>query len=236
MRLPVHVAQLRQRRPALVFLAPLRPRRQPDGEGLGEVLVGMLLRVPAGDVAHEAARERDRAVVVAVRAAERTEEIAPLRRLVQLVGIVEGVPRLVAEVHQDLALVLEIVHRLLEARELRIGEIERDPDHGLAGRTAPFVGQIAERAKFLQALAFELAVKLLNVPFEVRSFELEPELLDGLGQDLLDIRRGFFKGLHAGAIKGSTKIRAIARHRRSDLQSSRHYLRRRIRWPTSRSK
>ena len=42
----VHVLQLLQRRPPGVALLPVRVRRQPDREGLGEVLVGMALRVP----------------------------------------------------------------------------------------------------------------------------------------------------------------------------------------------
>ena len=48
------------------------------------------------------------------------------------------------------ALVFEVVHLLLEARELRVGEIERDSDDRLAGRAAPLVGQVAERAELLR--------------------------------------------------------------------------------------
>ena len=47
---PIDVLELAQRRPALVSLAPARPGRQPDGEGLGEVLGRVRLGVPVVEV------------------------------------------------------------------------------------------------------------------------------------------------------------------------------------------
>jgi len=51
----VDVLELLERGPALVALAPVHTGRQPDSEGLGEVLVGVALRVPGLEVDHEAA-------------------------------------------------------------------------------------------------------------------------------------------------------------------------------------
>src|SRR5262249_31584116 len=158
--------------PALVLLAPSRARGQPNRERFGEVFVGMLLRVPAGDVPHESPGERHRPVVVAIRAPERSEESSPFGRLEELVGVVERVPGLVARVHQDLALVFEIVHLFFQPRELWVGEVERNPDDRLSRRASPFVGQVAERTKESEPLALELAVYLLNEPLDRRAFEL----------------------------------------------------------------
>ncbi len=46
----IDVAQLLHRRPVLVLLAPVPARSQPDRECFREIFVGMLLRVPAGDM------------------------------------------------------------------------------------------------------------------------------------------------------------------------------------------
>jgi hypothetical protein len=127
----------------------------------------------------------------------RTEEIAPLVRLVQLVRVVEGVSRLVAQVEHDFARVLEVVHFLLEPGELGVGEVERDADDGLSRRASPFVRQVAERPELLEPLALELPVELLDKPFERRALQLQAELLDGLGEDFLDVRGSFFESLQA---------------------------------------
>ena len=60
----VHVLELLERRPVGVARAPVGLRVQPDGERLGEVLVGMALRVPAVEVQDEALAVRLRRVVV----------------------------------------------------------------------------------------------------------------------------------------------------------------------------
>ena len=54
----VHVFELLQRGPVLVAPAPLGSRVQPHRKRLGEVLVGMALRVPVVDVQDEAAAVR----------------------------------------------------------------------------------------------------------------------------------------------------------------------------------
>jgi hypothetical protein len=192
---PVHVLQFREGPPPAVLLAPVGPRGEPHRESLREVLVRVLLGVPAVDVAHEALRERHGPVVLPVGPAKRPEELAPLRRLVEAIRVVEGVSRLVTQVHHDLALVFEVVHLLLESRELRVGEVEGDSDHRLTRRAAPLVREVAERAEFPDSLSIQLAVEPLDRPLERRSFELEAQLLDRLGEDFLDVWRRFFEGL-----------------------------------------
>src|SRR5262245_56351681 len=122
----------------------------------------MLLRVPAGDVTHELAAEWNRPIAVAIAAVVGGEQAAPFERDVEPIGVVERVAGLVAQVHHDLALVLEVVQDALELRELGIGEIEGDADHRLSTRASPFVGEVAHRAEALETLAIELTVELLD--------------------------------------------------------------------------
>ena len=89
------------------------------------------------------ARERHRLVFVAIGPAEGAEELAPLGGLVELVGVVEGVSGFVAQVHHDLARVLEVVHLALEPLQFRVGEVEGNADHRLARRASPLVGEVA---------------------------------------------------------------------------------------------
>src|SRR5437868_6411629 len=42
----IHVFKFLQRPPLRVTLAPVQSRREPDREGLGEIFVGMALRIP----------------------------------------------------------------------------------------------------------------------------------------------------------------------------------------------
>ncbi len=126
----------------------------------------MLLRVPALHVAHEAPIEGHRLVAIAVGPIERPELLAPFRGLVEPVRVVEGVARLVPEVHPDLAGVLDVVQLLLEAREIGVGQIERDADDRLLIRASPLVGQVGGRAKSLQSLGLQLAIEIGDVAFD----------------------------------------------------------------------
>ncbi len=194
----LHVQQFFHRAPALVALAPLRAWSHPDGEGLGEILVGMLLRVPPFHVPDVLARERDRAVEVAIRTAEGAKQLAPFRSLEKLVCIIESVPRFVAHVHHDLAGIFQVIHLALQALEFGVGEIKGNANHRLLRGASPFVGEIALRAELLQAFALQFPVKLLDKTLNGRSLELQPHLADGLGEDLLNVRRSFFEGAHGG--------------------------------------
>jgi hypothetical protein len=127
--------------------------------GLGKVLVRMLLRVPAFHVPDKATMEGHGSVAVAVGTIERPEPLAPLGGLEELVRVVEGVARFVTQVHADLANVLEIVELLLETRQIGVGQIERDPDDRLLGRAPPLVGEIRGRAEALESLGLEIPVE-----------------------------------------------------------------------------
>ena len=126
----------------------------------------MLLRVPPLDVPDEVLAERDGPVLVAVRPEEGAEQVAPLGRGVQAIGVVEDVTRLVTHVHHDLAIGLEGIRGLLDRLKLRIGQIERNAEHRLLVRASPFVGQIADGPKLLEPASIELLVQLPNVAFD----------------------------------------------------------------------
>ena len=91
----VHVFQL-QGRPVGIALAPLRVRVEPHRERLGEVLVGMALRVPGIEVQHEALAVGLGAVLGDTRPTT-AEQLEPLAAALQLVGVVDGVAGLVAQ-------------------------------------------------------------------------------------------------------------------------------------------
>ena len=105
----------------------------------------------------------------------------------------------------DLVAIFEVVHLLFEAGELGIGEVKRDADDRLSRRAAPLVREINHRTEPAQALALELVVQALDESLDRRPFELESEFLDGLGQELLDVGRGFLEGAQRNSPKGNTK-------------------------------
>src|SRR6266567_6088076 len=105
-------------------------------------------------------------------------------------------------VHHDFSRVFKVVHVALKLCQVGIGEIERNTNDGLAGRASPFIGEITKRTELVNALGFEFAIKLLNEAFERRTFELEPEFANGLGEDLLEFGSSLFEIAH-GAMQCS---------------------------------
>src|SRR5205085_11995588 len=81
---PIDIRELLERRPSSVLTAPIQAWRQPDGEGFGEVLVGMLLRVPTENVPHVRARKRIRAVAFTVRLRKSAEGASPVSAFVKV--------------------------------------------------------------------------------------------------------------------------------------------------------
>src|SRR5262249_55092816 len=157
-------------------LSPVQTGGEPHREGLGEVLVRVLLGVPAGDVRHVGAAEGLGLEVFLVRLVVVAEYAAPAGGLVEPVGVVEAVPRLVAEVHEDLAFGLHAAAELaLDGLERRVGEVERDADDRNPGGTAPLVAEVTLRAD-VDAPGGELLVELVDEPFEVRAAQLEAEV------------------------------------------------------------
>jgi hypothetical protein len=96
-------------------------------------------------------------------------------------------------VHHDLASVFQVVHIALQLCQVRVGQIERNADDGLARGTSPFIGKVTKRAELVDALGFQFAIKLLNESFDRRTLELEPEFANGLGEYLLEFRSGFLE-------------------------------------------
>src|SRR5438045_6307756 len=105
-------------------------------------------------------------------------------------------------VHHDLASVFQVVHIALELRQVRVGQIERNADDGLARRASPFIGEITDRTELVDALGFQFAIELLNESFQRRTLEFEPEFANGLGEYLLEFGAGFLEIEHS-AIQSS---------------------------------
>src|SRR5581483_4771380 len=83
-------AQLLERRPVGVALAPAGPRRQPDGEGFCEVLGRVRLRIPLPEVVDVTAATRSRLVAGGVLEGRGSEDLPPALSGTQAVCVVEG--------------------------------------------------------------------------------------------------------------------------------------------------
>src|SRR5262249_45538270 len=169
-------------------LAPVEARGEPHREGLGEVLVGVLLRVPTRDVRDVGPREGLRLELFLVGLVVVAEQRPPGRGLVEPVGVVEAVPRLVAEVHEDLALRLDPASELtLDGLERRVGQVEGDADDRNARGAAPLVAQVALGGD-VDARAPELLMELVDEPLGGRARQLEPQVFDTSAEEGLPLR------------------------------------------------
>src|SRR5206468_1483499 len=72
----------------------------------------------------------------------------------------------------------------------------------LAGRAAPLIAQVAKRAKLVDAPSLQLTVELLHQTLQRRAFELQPQLANGAGEDLLELGLCLLEAGHR-AIKSS---------------------------------
>ena len=99
-------------------------------------------------------------------------------------------------VHHDLASVFQVVHIALELRQVRVGQVKRNADHGFARRTSPFIREITNRPELVDALGFQFAIKLLHKSFERRTLKFQPKIPNGLGEYLLELRSGFLEITH----------------------------------------
>ena len=177
----VHVAQLAQRGPALVAPPPAGARRQPDREGLGEVVIGVLLGVGAPvlvgvDVAHEAAAPVAGLELVPVGLGEHPEVLDPFLALPQPVGVVDGVPRLVAQELHDRGAVLDLAGLLLlQARQAGVGQVEGHPDDRHPVRAAPGVGQV-EIGLEVHLPGFQLPAHPPGIGLQRRAFDPQGEV------------------------------------------------------------
>src|SRR6185369_6325131 len=91
----VDVLELLRRRPAGVAAPPAGARREPDGERLREVLVGMGLRVRGLEVDDVAPAVGLRRVVLRIALRRAPEARAPVAPAPQAEGVVDGMSRLV---------------------------------------------------------------------------------------------------------------------------------------------
>ena len=176
----VDVLELPEDGPPRVPLPPVRVGREPHRERLGEVLVRMALRVPLLQVYDEAPAVRPRHVVVAVALRRLAEEPLAAAAQAEPVGVLDGVPRLVAqEPHAPLgraALDLEHVGQL-EPGQPGVGEVEGDGDPGHAVGAVPLVGEPEVRPE-AEPEGLQLAVELVDPVRELALPDREPEVAE----------------------------------------------------------
>ena len=220
----VDVLEFLQRAPAGVAAFPFRVRIEPDRKRIGEVLVRMLLRVTAGDVPHVIAGEGDERVVVAIRFAHGAEQLAELRRAIELIRVIECVAGLVAQVHHDLALALDVVQRVFERRHARVAEVEGDADDRLAGGGAPLIGQIAARPEVMQPRVLQLGVQTADELRDRRALQREAEVADAHRQKLPCLGRRVLERDHAlGGLSNKRAGEATTNDERGRMNEERRY-------------
>ena len=174
----VHVLELLERRPVLIAAAPVRSRIQPHRERLGEVLVGMALRVPVVDVQDEAAAVRLRRVELRVVDRRGPEQRLAAPAAAQHVGVVDRVTELVTQdAHAPRRRApLDFEHLLaLEPGEPRVRQVERNRDAGHAVGREPLVRQPEMRAEDHAALG-QLRLEVADALLQRAAIDREIEL------------------------------------------------------------
>ena len=182
----VHVFELLDRRPSRVARLPLCFRRQPDGEGLGKILVGMALRVPRVQVLDEALAVRARRVKLGIRLRRAAENLAALAAQPQLVGVVDDVTGFVAQdAHAPLVFAaLDRQHLgFLEAFEPRMREVERHRHRRLAVGREPFVRQVKVERKG-ESAPLEFRLELRDARLDDRAVELDRQVRQAKAKQL----------------------------------------------------
>ena len=144
----VHVFKLFERLPAGITLTPIKVRRQPDGERLGEIFIRMALRIPVVEMHHVTAAERPRTIKFRCLISRRlSESLLPFFLFRQLIGVAVSVRRFVPDQsHEPLwrsALDFEH-HRLLQLAQPVVHEKKRHEDRRDADRHEPFIADMSK--------------------------------------------------------------------------------------------
>src|SRR6185437_15320163 len=162
----VDILELAQRyRPRGVARAPAAPRPHPDGERLGEILVGMTLRVPESQVLDMLLARRVRPILIGIRLGRAPEEVAPPASVVQAIGVLNRVSGFVPQNAHALAVraAFQIQHlRALETHETRVSEVEWRGESRYAQRRKPFIGEPDVRLQHERPVE-ELAPQLVDL-------------------------------------------------------------------------
>ena len=89
----------------------------------------MLLGIPACKVADIVAGERNRAIVFAIRSTKWPEQLLPFRIAIKLVGVINGVPRFVAQKHHHDVVVFDLAGLFFfDLGEAFVPKVKRDAD------------------------------------------------------------------------------------------------------------
>ena len=183
----IHVIELLDRPPARVTRFPVRFRRQPHRERLGEVFIGMTLRVPRIEVHHEALAVGPRIVELRVRLLRAAEQPAALLAQPQLECVVDHVAGLVAQ-DAHAPFVLAAFHRqhlrFLEPFQARVRQIKGHRHRGLAIRREPLIRQV-EVQREVEAAIRQLFTQLRNAGFHHRPLEFQGEVRHPQVEELL---------------------------------------------------
>src|SRR5581483_1241924 len=183
----VDIFELLQRRPAGIARPPVRTRPQPHREGFGEILVGVALRVPEPEMLDVTPAGGIGPVVARIAFRRRAEQPLPTPATLQLIGVLDGVSRLVPENGHALGpgTALDVEHHFLfELHQAGMGEIKRDGNAGHIRRTEPFVRDPYMRPQPNAAL-FELLIESADAILEPGAFDRDPQAAEAPLEQLL---------------------------------------------------
>src|SRR5262249_36283306 len=173
-----------------VASSPAGARSQPDGERLREVLVRVLLGVGSAvavvnEMADEPPAKRVGPKVITVGLAKGPKQLDPFGRLVQHVGVADGMAGLVPQQHHAVLGVFDLACLLLLDTGEALGkEVKRHANYRHFVRAAPAVGGINLGTK-AEAFGTKFAVQPPNVRFDGRALDLEAQFANARIEQLV---------------------------------------------------
>jgi hypothetical protein len=118
--------------------------------------------------------------MIMVRLIEPAEGFLPLGGFIKAIGVVDGMPRFMAQGHHEFVLVFQVsVHPVLDLGKDGVGVIERDSDRRHSIGTAPGVGQV-EFGFEADPLSFQFPMKPGYEFFQFGAFDLQAHSADRL--------------------------------------------------------
>src|SRR6185503_2100659 len=161
--------------PAAITAAPLRTRREPDGESLGEVFRRVRLCVPRGKMQYELPAPGFGFVKVRIGLRKRTEELAILALEVKPESCVEGVAGFVAQDTKAFGIgaAFDLQHLLpFELHQAGVREVKRDGDARHSIRRKPLFRQPNMRFE-PNSPGIQLTVQSLDVGLKKRPLDFD---------------------------------------------------------------
>src|SRR5918996_5102073 len=183
----VHVFEFVQSFSVSVLLLPVQVGREPNRDGFGKIFLGMALRIPALEVAHESLAIGSGAKTFRVFERRRAEYFLPAAILFEEKGMIQHMAHLMAQQPHAPGLGAPFRfqhHFFFEFLEAWMREVKRNRDSCGSFGAKPLITQIAEWPEG-NSFRRELPVEILNPCFKFGSGNLELQVANADLQKLL---------------------------------------------------